>query len=555
MDYLQILSGPTQGQRCVLDGKPTVVLGRAPHCDVVVNDPAVSRTHAQITVVQGKYYIEDLKSRNRTLVNGQAIAAPTLLHDQDRIKICDFRCTFHTDQETPPPLSLPARSAAAEDAESSSTIEAVVSDSNRPVLPTQSSHQLSALLEISRKLTRVMPLDQLLPEVIDCLFALFPQADRAFILLRDEKGDQLVPHLVRTRKGGETAPPRYSTRIVAQCLETGHAFLSKDAQRQFPPSELDSSIVVARMRSVMCVPLLARDTGIAFGVFQLDTQDRAKHFTAQDLELLVAVAGQVTVAIENSRLYQDKLVHDQKAHELALAREMQMRILPERLPVVPGYAFFAHYASALEVGGDYYDFIPLPDGRQAVTIADVAGKGMSAALLMVKLSSDARFCLLSEKDAEKAVGRLNALLLPLCRQTDRFVTLTLAVLDPGTQTVTLVNAGHLTPLAYRAADGTVEDAHARGAAGLPLGVQDDAAYTARAIRLGPGDGLVLFTDGVLDATDHAGISFHPERVRTVLRKGPFTPPALGERLVAAVKEHSHGCKQRDDITVVCLGKS
>jgi serine phosphatase RsbU (regulator of sigma subunit) len=394
-----------------------------------------------------------------------------------------------------------------------------------------------------------------LPDVLDSLFKQFEQADRGFILLRDDEAQQLVPRLVRTRRPREATPPRYSNRIVGQCLEKGQAILSKDAF--FDPSFGDgagSSILEARIRSVMVVPLLARESGAPFGVFQLDTQDQKKKFTQDDLELFAAVASQVAIAVENARLAQQKTLHDQKDREMALAREMQISILPERMPVVAGYEFFAHYASALEVGGDYYDFIPLPDGRLAVTIADVVGKGMSAALLMAKLSSDARFCLLSEKDPAAAVARLNELLLPTCHHTDRFITLAVALLDPAAQTVTLVNAGHVTPAAYRAAGGTLEDAHHKEAAGLPVGIEARAAYPASQTVLRPGDSLILFTDGVVEARDKAGAQFRVEGMHAALRGGPFGPQCLGERLVAAVKQHSHGCKQQDDITVVSFGK-
>jgi serine phosphatase RsbU (regulator of sigma subunit)/pSer/pThr/pTyr-binding forkhead associated (FHA) protein len=557
MEYLHLLSGPSRGQKVVLGGKATLVFGRNAECDVIIPDPAVSRMHAQITHSKGKYSIEDLKSRNCTLVNGQAITTRTLLHDQDRVQICNFLFTFHSDREATPALHLPPRPEAEDDAESSSTIEVVLGDSGPQILQNQPARKLSLLLEITRKLARLIQLDQFLPEIIDSLFELFKQADRGVILLLDDQAQQLVPSLVKTRHGREQGPPRYSRRIVAQCLETGHALLSKDALREpkFQADEPDNSILAAQIRSVMCVPLLARDTGTAFGVLQLDTQDRAKKFTREDLELLMAVASQVSIAIENARLYQDRYFRDQKDREMALARQMQNSILPDTLPVLGGYEFFAHYASALEVGGDYYDFVPLPDGRLVVAIADVVGKGMPAALLMAKLSSDARLCLLSEKSPEMAVSRLNHLLLPACQQTDRFVTLALAVLAPARQTATLVTAGHLTPLVYRAARRTLEDAHPREVAGLPLGIQKDVVYSSRDIPVQAGDGLIFFTDGVVDAMDQSGKPFQMGRVRDILENGPLVPQAMGERLVAAVKQHSHGCKQQDDITVVCFGKT
>ncbi|MBW3596027.1 MAG: response regulator [Planctomycetes bacterium] len=154
------------------------------------------------------------------------------------------------------------------------------------------------------------------------------------------------------------------------------------------------------------------------------------------------------------------------ALDLELARQVQRGLLPLRLPEIPGYEFFAHYESAHEVGGDYYDFILLPRQRVAVLLGDVCGKGVVAALLMAKLSADARFCMLTEPDPAAAVTRLNSL---MCQSgNDRFVTLAAAVLDPVNHTVTLVNAGHPPPLIYHRATRTVEEAIGDAMAGTPL---------------------------------------------------------------------------------------
>jgi serine phosphatase RsbU (regulator of sigma subunit)/pSer/pThr/pTyr-binding forkhead associated (FHA) protein len=555
MEYFQVLKGANQGQRIFLNGRAALVLGRSSECDVVINDPAVSRAHAQIVNVQGKYYIEDLKSRNSTFVNGQAISARTLLQDQDRIKICDFTGVFRDDEESSPSVLPVPKQPIQDDSESSSTIEVTLSDSSREILKSQSADKLNILLEITSKLAQTYQLAQLLPRIIDSLFQLYKQADRGFILLWDEDSEQLVPRMVKTRHERDANTPRYSKRIVTHCLETGHALLSKDALHDpLLNRGPGDSIAEARIRSVMCVPLLARDTGRAFGVVQIDTQERSKRFTQEDLKLLVAVAGQVAIAIENARLYQDTSLRDQMERDMALARQVQLSILPDQLPEQPGYEFFAHYASALEVGGDYYDFIRLPDRRLAVAIGDVVGKGMPAALLMAKLSSDARYCFLADAEPEAALGRLNNQLYSSSQQTDRFVTLAVAVLDPGAQTVTLVNAGHLTPLLYRRTAGTVEEALAWERGGWPIGIHRDTVYSSWKVQLQDGDGLIFFTDGVVEAEDKDGVEFRMKRVHEVLRNGPFGPKAMGERLVAAVKQHSLGCKQHDDITVVCFGK-
>jgi len=555
MAHLQILQGANQGQKISLEGKNKIVLGRSAECDIVINDPAVSRTHAQIMRLQGQCYLEDLKSRNSTFLNHQPVNTRTQLRENDRIKICDFVCSFHLDQPGKPlGTRAPVLETVQEESETSSTIEVALTDSREKILAAQPMTRVTTILEITSKLAQTIRLHQLFPKIIDSLFELFKQADRGFIIFLDEDTGQLVMRAVQTRRTRDEVTPRFSRKIVFHCINSGHALLSKDASTdpKFDPSE---SIAETHIRSVMCVPLLARDTNRVFGVIQLDTQDRAKKFTTEDLKLLVAVGSQAAIALENAQLYQDMQIREQMERDLALARQVQRSILPERLPELPGYDFFAHYASALEVGGDYYDFIVLPDRRLAVMIGDVAGKGMPAALLMAKFSSDARYCLLAEADPAAAIGRLNDLVHPASQQIDRFITLVAAVLDCGRQEVTLVNAGHLTPLILRRATHKVEEAMVKHQAGLPVGVQKDCQYGSYPVQLRPGDCLLLFTDGVLEATNKQNVQFHMKRVYETLLAGPCTPRAVGERLVTAVKQHSLGCKQHDDITVVCFGRT
>src|SRR5262249_52384495 len=153
----------------------------------------------------------------------------------------------------------------------------------------------------------------------------------------------------------------------------GAALLSEDATHD-ARFDLSQSIADCKIRSVMCAPLLGRNTGKAFGVIQLDTQNRHKKFTQDDLKLLLAVAGQAATALENVTLHEAMVARAGLERDLKLAHQVQLSFLPKRPPQVPGYEFFAHYEPALEVGGDYYDFIPLQAGRLAVMLGDVAGK-------------------------------------------------------------------------------------------------------------------------------------------------------------------------------------
>jgi serine phosphatase RsbU (regulator of sigma subunit) len=401
-------------------------------------------------------------------------------------------------------------------------------------------------------LGKTLELDQLLPKILDSLFQVFKQADRGFMILADGGTGRLLPKVIKTRRTQDETTARFSRSIVKQCLETGACLLSEDASAD-PRFALSQSIADFRIRSVMCAPLMASD-GKAFGVIQVDTQDRGKRFHKEDLNLLAGVANQASIALENARLHADVVARERLQRDLELARQVQRSFLPERPPEVPGYEFFSYYESAQQVGGDFYDFLALPPRRLAVTLGDVAGKGVPAALLMAKVSADIRYCLLTEPDLGAAVTKLNKLVHQHTSQMDRFITLAAALLDYDTHTLTLVNAGHLAPLLYRRSSGTLAEATTPDVDGFPLGVIDDFDYSTCQVTLGPGDCLLAFTDGITEAVDGASTQFQVRGVQAALQGGDYPPQALGERIVKAVKFHATGRSQHDDIALVCFGR-
>jgi serine phosphatase RsbU (regulator of sigma subunit)/pSer/pThr/pTyr-binding forkhead associated (FHA) protein len=553
MASLHILKGANQGKLIALD-KDKIVLGRNPDCDVVIPVTSVSREHAQILRNAGRFFILDLQSRNGTFVNNQQISGRTALQNNDRIRICDFVAAF---QETslpplPPELAKGADEASDEqELEPEATYETTITGSTNLLLENQSAERLKLLLEISANLSKTLELDPLLPKIVDSLFQLFKQADRCFIILAEDGGSKMIPKVIKTRRPQDESNARFSRSIVKRCLESGNAYLSDDAQAGVP---LSQSVVDFRIRSVMSTPLLGTE-GRGFGVIQLDTQDRNKKFTEEDLKLLWCVTNQAAIAMENARLHEARLEQVRVKRDLELAHQVQLSFLPQKLPELSAYSFFAHYEPAQQVGGDYYDFVPLPEQRLAVTLGDVAGKGMPAAMLMAKLSSDARFALMSEKHAGAAINRLNHVLYQTTSQNDRFVTFAAALLDPQAHTVEVVNAGHMPPLLYRRTTGTLDDAVSKELSGMPLGILETQEYATGTTALQAGDCLLLFSDGVTDAVNLRNEPFGLEGIHAALAHGgPFTPRSLVERLVRAVRQHAAGRNQHDDISLVCFGR-
>lgn len=551
MPVLQILKGANEGTFIPLDGDK-FVLGRNPDCDIVIPVTSVSREHAQILRLQNRYYIEDKQSRNGTFVNNQSILARTLLKHNDKVRICDFLAAFIDQPPGGPPETQEV--AEAEEPESSSTVEAMLSQSSHVLLETQPAEKLRHVLEISGNLSKTLDLNELMPKIVESLFQLFRQADRCFVIQAEEGTKRLLPRVVRTRRPHEEANARPSRTIVRRCLETGQAFLSDDASRD-DRIQLSQSVVDFRIRSVMCVPLCTAE-GQAFGVIQLDTQDRSKKFNQEDLKLLWGVANQAAIAMENARLHEEAVLRERFRRDMELATRVQKSFLPSSLPEVQGYEFYAYYEPAQAVGGDYYGFIPLPQGRLAVAVGDVAGKGIAAALLMAKVSSDARFCFLAESNPGQAVSRLNDQLYPFTSPMDRFVTLGVVVLDPAHHTATLVSAGHPSPQLARKGGTDLHDAVPKETAGVPLGMVEGHVYQSCQIHLQPGDNLILFSDGVTDALDARNVQFSAKGVQRVVKEaGVVSAAVLGEHLIKAVQHHALNRDPHDDITLVCLGRT
>lgn len=550
--------GASPGETIPLDGDQLVIGRDADTCQIVIPHHAVSRRHAQMTRLHGLYFIEDLKSRNHTFVNNKEVLARTQLKPEDRIKICDFLFRFHDERSAvkPPPPPPPEEDDDDDDPGGMTTIEATKSPVNaQAFLEVAPSERLRALLEISTGLSKTLELGPLLEAIAKTLFDVFKQADRCFVILLDESGKP-VPKVTKARRPG-AEDTRFSKTIVRKAVESLQSYLSEDASSDASLGPA-ASIAEFKIRSVMCVPL-ASSEGRPLGAIQLDTQDRAKKFREEDLNMLTIVANLASVAIEKARLHDTLLTREKERKEIELARAVQLGFLPQTFPELVGYEFYHHYSPAQTVGGDYFDYVQLPNNRMAMVLGDVAGKGVPAALLVAKLSSEVRFCLLTEPDPARAINLLNDQMIR-GGLGDRFVTLALGIIDPSAHFLTLVNAGHMAPLLHRPGQRELIEAISNAQTGLPLGVMPGYEYEAVTLELEYGDTVTMYTDGVTDAMAPGGELFGNEGVAKYLMLEDLSatagcrPRRAGDRLMNAVRRHANGRPQNDDIAVLCFGR-
>ena len=560
MAVLRVLQGDSPGRLLPLEGA-AVILGRHPACDVVLESASVSRQHARILDVDGEFFVEDLHSRNGTFLNGVPITERQKLSENDELGICDLAFVFHKGRPGPnAPLTArfdgaTAQAMMVDDDEPASGGSTMMSKLNVPTssndwrLEVNTEAKLKALIEISLHLGQALGLAEVLPKLLDSLFAIFIQADRGFVVLRDSQTGRLVPKAVRYRRQEDAQTVRISRTIVNNVMASKEAVLSADAAADVR-FDMAESIVDYHIRSMMCAPLVNQD-GISMGVIQLDTLDPRNRFRKDDLDVLVGVACQAAFAVENAQLH-EAAMHDQALRrELAVAHEVQRGFLPIAAPRIPEYDFFEFYEPAQQLGGDYYDYIELPGGRLAIVVADVSGKGISASLLMAKLSAETRYCLASEPTPAQAVGRLNR---AFCQDVweDRFVTMVIAVLEPARHEVTIVNAGHLPPL-LRRGPGAVE-AVGEAEAKLPLGVDREVDYAQSVLSLAPGDSLVLYTDGITEAMNVQDELYGPQRLLSLLCSDVDHTGPLGRSILDDVKRFVGTRSQSDDMCLTCFGR-
>lgn len=572
MAFLRVDQGRNVGQSLELRGE-RIILGRHPSCQIVLDNAAVSRHHAQILESHGNFYVEDLRSRNHTYLNGDVLESRRQLRNADEIRVCDVVLSFHLQQ--PPKREAGAAAEGPlektrvdsrvgnrptvsdeklveqlnEDANDSSSIIGTQSAnaSSSLLLAVRPEAKLRSIMEIGKALAGSLNLDEVLSRILDGLFAIFPQADNGFVLLRDPKTNKLLMRASKLRSTSDDDDVRISMTVVRKAMDSGDAILSADAltDKRF---DLSESLSGLRIRSMMCVPLVG-NKGEKLGVLQLDTKDLKQRFSQDDLDMLVSVASQASLAVENATLHEEILLQRDLERDLEFAMQVQLGFLPSQRPKVEGYEFHDYYEAALRVGGDYFDYISLPDGRLAFTIGDVAGKGVPAALLMARLYSSARYQLLTKPSAAAALTGLNADIAS-SGLGYRFVTSVFAILDPVHHTVSIANAGHMAPL-LRDAKKKVKPV-AQQQSGMPLGVVPTQEYGESVVDLKPGDTLLIYTDGVTEAMNPIREIYGRERLIKFLGKSPVSLDKMVNALVADVEEFCHEQAQRDDICLVAL---
>ncbi|HYE66333.1 MAG TPA: GAF domain-containing SpoIIE family protein phosphatase [Pyrinomonadaceae bacterium] len=422
-----------------------------------------------------------------------------------------------------------------------------VKDVVTPAVGLTITDKLRLLLDITNKISRSLDLQEVLNLVMDTLDSLIPYDAAGIFVLRCAKtGAGALPEqacifhaeAVRGYDIDELTELRVKLGegIIGHVALTGQPVISPDVHN-------DPRYINAReeTRSEMVAPIISNDEVI--GVFDLES-DELNAYTEDDLQVLLLLASQVAIIIEKVMLHEQLIEKKRLEGQLEVARQVQLELLPSSDPKLEGFDISAYNFPTEEVSGDYYDWVRIYDDQIGIVIADVSGKGVPAALLMAFLRASLRAAIHIGYAPHISMAKVNYLLWESIER-NQFVTAFYGVLDASNKTLAYANAGHNPPFLLDA-DGNARFIE-RG--GLPLGMFRDTRYYAYYLAIEPGQTLVLYTDGVTEATNSAGEEYGRKRLEDVVRAGrQLTARELITFIQRDVLEWTDGLGATDDAT-------
>ncbi|MCA1625017.1 MAG: SpoIIE family protein phosphatase [Acidobacteria bacterium] len=524
-------------------------IGRSARSDICIPDAFASRLHAEVRKEGDAYWLQDLGSANGTRYNGSHVSMPIPLISGGEIQIGETVIVFD-DERLRESKNSTLIADNTEALDPSMTIAfSRKSNPTAEILESQFSSRTELLGLISKvgiALLSSSGLDETLNQVASLVFEAVP-ADRCVIMLRDETAEGGMKISVARIRGKEEKieEVRISRTVMDEVMKNGKSVLTSDAQHD--PRYASHTMSLLGIRSVLAVPLSVGPTDV-FGIIYADSPTHTATFTEEHLNILTTLASVAAIRVENARLLEERFERERMERELELATEIQQSFQPSAPPLMDNYEFQGISFSCYEIGGDYYDFINLPDNKMLIALGDVSGKGTGAALLMSSLHAAIHGQVAAKSSLAELVTAVNQY-LAANTPSNRFVTLFITELDPATGTLRYINAGHNPPLIGRA-DGTVAQLEAGG---FPLGILPMAQFELGETELQLGEALVIYSDGVSEANNLNGDEFGLDRLIEVVRKNLRASAAgLRDKVESELSAFTQTAPANDDITLVIL---
>jgi len=516
-----------------LDHSPFSV-GRKVDKDLVIADPRVSRDHAIIVSENGGFCVVDQGSKHGTFVNGEKVQRKALeRNDRVEFGVRDVAYVIFNPQQTTPNSAREFLSQI-----SGLHISEETTDLEKLVL----------FLEAARKLNTVGVLDEILMTLLDVTLKL-TRAERAFVFMKNERGE-LQLGAGRNSKGEPLLEDTtISHSILEDALKSNSEFVLTDTSRSIDLSGR-KSIVAYDLRTVICVPLrkpqvqtargaeAASSVGEAMGALYVDSRFASRDISSVSNDILHAIATEAASLIENARLVQAEESAKRYQQELAIAASIQQRLMAVTIPEVPFARLAGRNLACKEIGGDFFDALNTEEGL-TVVLADVSGKGVSAAVLASTLQGMIYSQLAAGMPLTEIAGFVNRFFTHK-HIGEKYATLIVARVRPNGE-LEYVNCGHIPPLVV-----SNELVERPSDANLPVGLLPDAEYKSAILQLKKGDRLILVTDGVTEAENAHGEFFEDSRLELAAKTGTM------EEIFAAISIFCGGTALSDDCTVVEL---
>jgi sigma-B regulation protein RsbU (phosphoserine phosphatase) len=540
---LELIS-PEKTRRSVSLTESPFLIGRGEVGNqLAIPDRRISRNCAAILCDADKYVLEDRGNQLGVFVNGERISKRTL-QEGDIVTFGlenSYQIVFHPSAKDTTVENLLTRMGRISTSETS------------PI----GLGKLNLLLEATMLLHSQLPLDSVLEAMLDRAITV-TDAERGLLLEAGPSG--ALHHRLARRAGGVSMPtsgfaPTQTALRMAVESQTG--VITGDLQQADLALQGAQSIIAQRLRSVVAIPLYAMplsntaesminiQRGQFLGILYLDSR-RTAAFSKLDRQILDALAVEAASIMDNARLVDRERQRQRLEQELSIAREIQQALLPRGFRDFPHLAISAVNTPCHAVGGDYFDVFPMTDDRTAFVIADVAGKGIGAALLTTMLQGALTGMTLGT-DPARVFRHINDF---LCQHAEvgRYATMFFGTLDRQGN-LDYLNAGHPSPILLRR--GEVSEIFTEGS--YPVGLIPDAQYSAVRVTLEPNDTLVLFSDGVTEAADPEDQLFGVPRLCEALAGQHDAPlDQLKKRVVESVDNFSRGASQADDITLLFI---
>ena len=571
-----------------VDEQKELVIGRDGGCSIVVNDRSVSRRHCTARKVEGGIELVDLGAANGLYFGGRLLKR-VVLREGDQCNLGMARLivrrsgTNHTGMIPVGGLleSLNTSSSSSSSGGTASAVESsfpgreLGSESGiaflRGAVPPSSSSgrandpsseslsssfagrrreyealekdRLAILIETGKSLGQSTDLEHLLNKVMDHLFEILPVCRAAIALTED--GENFEARCVRPVAQSEEISHHASKNILRQVVQSHQGVIIEDAALD-QKLRSNQSVILSNIRAAVCVPILANNR--CLGAIYADYPGRARLYTNADLDFLTAFASIAAISLENARMMRQLRDDERLKRDLEIAAEIQQGILPNEAFEFDGLEIDWAYWPSLQIGGDFYDVIPVEGGRIAVILGDVSGKSVPAALYMARTLSFLRATLMSSQTPGEVLTRTNFLLGDSAERVLLSTTFVM-IIDPKSRQIQWSNAGHNPALVRNPLTG---DFLLLDANGPPLGFSDDQEYPTEHLEVGPGTMISLYTDGLTEVRDLSGEFFGIERVQDLVSRHADRPVTeTTKSMISAIELHSKGSsKHRDDVAIV-----